>query len=148
MPLGSRVQRGACNPRVLPRGPGPCRPQLWGWLRQHKPGLALLAHRWQGWGWGWALNQSIWLLVSSFLFLAGQRLGNSGCLSGAARAPGQSMLCQALSALQRAPVLLLTSRRPQVIGVVLGRPPGPSANREASVYPAWACLCWPRQAGD
>lgn len=56
--------------------------------------------------------------------------------------------CQAWSALQQASALLLTQRRPRVIGVVLGGPPGPSANRQASVHPAWACLCWPRQAGD
>lgn len=106
--LGSSTQHGACDPWGLTSRPSPCWPQLLGWPRYHELELALLPHRWHGLRWGWVLNQSIWLLVSSFLFLAGPRLGNSGCLSGAVRAPGQSMLCRALSALQQAPVLLLT----------------------------------------
>lgn len=65
----------------------------------------------------------------------------------AAGVPGQSMLCQTCQLFSKPPILLLTYRRPWVIGVVLGGPLGPSANREVSVHPAGACLCWPDQVG-
>lgn len=50
LPLGSHVRHEACNPWVLTRGLRPFWPQLLGWSRQHKPELALLPHRWHGWG--------------------------------------------------------------------------------------------------
>lgn len=64
-------------------------------------------------------NQSIWLLVSSFLFWLAQGLGTVAAFLGRLGHLA-GMLCQALSALQQAPVTPLNLERPRVIGVVLG----------------------------
>lgn len=141
LPFGSHSLHGAC---IL--GPDQsvqlCWPQLLSWPRWHRPSPSQVA-----WVEECAASECmapcVQLPLSCWPKAWEQWLSFWG-----SRASGQSMLCWALSTLQQGRVLLLTWRRPWVTDVVLGGPPGPSANREASVHPAWACLCWPCQAGD